>query len=99
MSEERLISLIQAPHISEKASLAAENRREFVFQVLSEATKAEIKKAIELLFGVKVEKVTTLSVKGKRKNFGRISGKRKSWKKAYVTLAEGQDIDFTVAAQ
>lgn len=97
MSEERLISLIQAPHISEKSSVAAERRREFVFQVLNQANKAEVKKAIELLFGVEVEKVTTLNVKGKQKNFGRRSGKRKGWKKAYVTLAEGQDIDFTLA--
>lgn len=97
MSEERLISLIQAPHISEKSSVAAERRREFVFQVLNQANKAEVKKAIELLFGVEVEKVTTLNVKGKQKSFGRRSGKRKGWKKAYVTLAEGQDIDFTLA--
>ena len=95
MSDEHLISLISAPHISEKSTVAAESRGEFVFKVLNHATKADIKKAIELLFQVQVEKVTTLNVKGKRKNFGRIPGRRKNWKKAYVTLAEGQDIDFS----
>lgn len=95
MNEERLLGLIVAPHISEKSTRAAEERREFVFKVVCDATKNEVKKAIELLFKVQVEKVRTLNVKGKSKVFGRIPGRRKNWKKAYVTIGEGQDIDFT----
>lgn len=94
MNEERLLGLIVAPHISEKSTRAAEERREFVFRVICDATKSDVGKAVELLFDVRVKKVRTLNVKGKSKVFGRIHGRRKDWKKAYVTIGEGQDIDF-----
>jgi len=96
MNQERIMSILLAPHVSEKASFAAD-RGEFVFKVAIDATKLEIKRAVELLFEVKVDAVTTSVVKGKTKRTGQISGRRSNWKKAYVTLEEGQDIDFVGA--
>ncbi len=96
MNQERIMSILLAPLVSEKASLAAD-RGEFVFKVAKTATKLEIKKAVELLFNVTVENVSTLVVKGKTKRTGQISGRRSDWKKAYVSLEEGQDIDFESA--
>jgi len=96
MNQERIMSILLAPHVSEKASFAAD-RGEFVFKVAKTATKPEIKKAVELMFEVKVENVTTLIAKGKTKRTGQISGRRSDWKKAYVSLEEGQDIDFSDA--
>jgi large subunit ribosomal protein L23 len=89
------MNVLLGPHISEKSSLAADGRNEFVFKVVPNATKPEIRDAVQLLFGVDVTHVTTLNVKGKSRRFGRLTGKRKDWKKAYVTLKAGQDIDFT----
>jgi large subunit ribosomal protein L23 len=77
--------------------LAAENSNRFVFKVQKVATKLEVKKAVELMFDVEVETVQVLNVKGKVKRFGRTLGKRSDWKKAYVKLKEGQDIDFASA--
>jgi len=96
MNQERIMSILLAPHVSEKASFAAD-RGEFVFKVAKTATKLEIKKAVELMFDVKVENVTTLVAKGKTKRTGQIAGRRSDWKKAYVSLEEGQDIDFSDA--
>ncbi|MGX5175056.1 50S ribosomal protein L23 [Aliikangiella sp. IMCC44653] len=96
MNQERIMSILLAPHVSEKASVAAE-RGEFVFKVAINATKLEIKKAVELLFEVKVENVRTTVMKGKTKRTGAVSGRRSNWKKAYVSLQEGQDIDFVGA--
>ncbi|MET1254478.1 50S ribosomal protein L23 [Aliikangiella maris] len=96
MNQERIMNILLAPHVSEKASIAAE-RGEFVFKVASNATKLEIKKAVEMMFEVKVENVRTAVVKGKTKRTGAISGRRSNWKKAYVSLQEGQDIDFVGA--
>ena len=96
MNQEKIMSILLAPHVSEKASFAAD-RGEFVFKVAKKATKLEIKKAVELMFDVKVENVSTLVMKGKTKRTGQISGRRSDWKKAYVTLEEGQDIDFAGA--
>lgn len=93
MNQETIISTLLAPVVSEKASFAAD-RGEFVFKVSKRATKLDIKKAVELMFDVKVENVTTLVVKGKSKRTGQIAGRRSDWKKAYVSLEEGQDIDF-----
>ena len=92
-----LYKIIQAPHISEKAALAAEAGNQVVFKVAVDATKPEIKKAIEKLFTVKVVSVNVLNVKGKvkRNRFGDV--RKTSWKKAYVKLAEGQEIDFADA--
>ncbi len=95
MNQERLYTVLQGPHISEKSTVIAdEEAGQVVFQVARDANKREIKTAVERLFDVQVTGVRTVNVKGKRKRFGRIQGRRRDWKKAYVTLAEGQDIDF-----
>ena len=94
MNEERLLKVIVAPHVSEKATLAAENNNTYVFKVVKNAEKAEVKAAVEKLFEVEVDSVRTVNVKGKTKRHGMHTGKRSDWKKAYVVLKEGQDIDF-----
>ncbi len=94
ISGERLHQLILAPVVSEKSTRVAEKQNEAVFKVLRNAKKPEIKEAVEKLFNVKVEEVRTLNVKGKIKRFGGSVGVRSDWKKAYVTLAAGQEIDF-----
>lgn len=94
IAEDRLHQIIVAPVISEKSTRVAEKNNEAVFRVLSDADKAEIKNAVEKLFNVKVECVRTLNVKGKTKRFGRFNGRRADWKKAYVTLAPGQELEF-----
>lgn len=91
---ERIHQVILAPVISEKANRIAEKNNQAAFKVLPGATKDEIKKAVETLFEVSVVSVSTLNVKGKTKRFGQRMGRRSDWKKAYVTLAEGQQIDF-----
>ncbi len=99
MNEERLMKVLMAPHISEKSSIAADQNNQIVFKVATDATKPEIKQAVELLFGVKVDRVQVSNVKGKTKRFGSLMGRRSDWKKAYVTLQEGQEIDFLGAAE
>ena len=97
MSQERLLQVLLAPHVSEKATLIAEKHRQVVFKVRRDANKLEIKMAVEGLFNVKVESVNTTLVKGKNKRFGRSLGRRQDFKKAYVSLKEGFDIDFAAA--
>lgn len=97
MNNLTLLSLIQAPHVSEKATLKTESDRQYVFRVVRTADKVHVKKAIELAFSVKVEKVNLLNVKGKEKRFGRFKGKRSDWKKAYVKLQPGFSIDLATA--
>ena len=97
MSKERILQVLLAPHISEKSSLVADTSGQHVFKVLADAKKSEIKQAVEELFEVKVAQVRVMNVKGKTKRFGQRMGKRSDWRKAYVTLAEGQDIDFAGA--
>ncbi len=95
MNQERLMKVLLAPHVSEKTTGLADGQNQFVFKVVTDATKAEIKKAVELMFEVKVDKVRVVNMKGKTK--GRLQargGRRPDWKKAYVSLAEGQEIDF-----
>lgn len=94
LTQEKIINVLVGPHVSEKSSVVAEQNNQVVFKVRVDSTKAEIKKAVELMFDVKVDGVQVVNVKGKSKRFGQTQGKRKDWKKAYVTLAEGQDIDF-----
>ena len=94
MNEERLMQIILRPHISEKTTNVADQHGQVVFEVLPNATKAEVKAAVEKLFEVVVENVQVLNVRGKIKRIGRTPGKRSNWKKAYVQLAEGHDIDF-----
>jgi large subunit ribosomal protein L23 len=96
--EERLLKVLKAPHISEKSTMVAEKLNTIVFKVATDATKADIKAAVEKLFEVKVEAVRTLNVVGKTKRTGSRMGRRSDWKKAYVTLVEGQDIDFVGGA-
>lgn len=98
LSGERLHQLILAPVVSEKSTRVAEKQNQAVFKVLRNAKKPEIKIAVETLFNVKVEAVRTLNVKGKIKRFGGAMGVRSDWKKAYVTLAAGQEIDFLAGA-
>jgi large subunit ribosomal protein L23 len=95
MNEERLMQVLVAPHISEKGTRVADANRQFVFKVLRDARKPEIKRAVELLFKVEVSGVRVANFLGKGKSFGRRRGRRSDWKKAYVTLKPGHDIDFT----
>ena len=90
----RLMNLVLAPVVSEKSTRVADRDRQYVFRVLDGATKPEIKAAVELLFKTKVESVTVANVKGKMRRFGRFSGRRRNWKKAYVRLAAGHEINF-----
>jgi large subunit ribosomal protein L23 len=94
MSQERLMTVLLEPHVSEKATRASEQGNQVVFKVRRDATKAEIGKAVELMFEVKVEAVQVARVRGKVKRFGANLGRRADWKKAYVRLAPGQTIDF-----
>ena len=91
---DQLMSVVLAPVVSEKSTLVADKNRQYVFRVADSATKPEIKAAVELMFKTKVDAVTVLNVHGKTRRFGRSIGRRRSWKKAYVRLAEGQEINF-----
>ena len=93
-SKERLMNVLLAPHVTEKTSLAMQNGNQYTFRVRREATKPEIKAAVEMMFEVKVDAVQVVNVMGKAKRFGGRPGKRSDWKKAYVKLAQGQTIDF-----
>ena len=91
---DRIYKTLLGPQVSEKATLVADENNQFVFKVVVDATKPEIKRAVEKLFNVKVKSVQVSNVKGKVKRFGQRLGKRSSWKKAVVRLHEGHDIDF-----
>ncbi len=97
IEQSKLANILLAPIVSEKSTNAAENSNQFVFKVQKVATKLEVKKAVELMFDVEVDAVQVLNVKGKVKRFGRTLGKRSDWKKAYVKLKAGHDIDFASA--
>ena len=99
MREERLLNVILAPHVSEKSTMTAEGYNTVVFKVAKDATKSEVKAAVEKLFEVEVKNVRTVNVKGKSKRTGFSFGKRSDWKKAYVALKEGADIDFVGGAE
>ena len=92
--QERLMQVILGPHISEKSTAAAEGAGQVVFRVRPDATKTEVRRAVELLFEVEVKSVAVVKMQGKQKRFGRTMGKQSAWKKAYVRLAPGQDLDF-----
>jgi len=94
LNNEKLMSVLVGPHLSEKSSRIAERLKQFVFKVRRDADKSDVKRAVELMFDVQVTAVQVVNVMGKAKRFGRSPGRRQDWKKAYVTLAEGQDIDF-----
>jgi len=92
--QERLMTVLYGPHMSEKSTIVAEESNQIVFKVRTDASKAEIRQAVELLFEVKVEGVTVVNCRGKVKRHGQTSGRRVHWKKAYVTLAADDRIDF-----
>lgn len=94
MNNSRLYQILLTPHISEKTSIAAEMDGRHTFKIAPDASKLEVRKAVETLFNVKVTSVQILNVKGKIKRFGSTTGKRSDWKKAIVRLADGQDLDF-----
>lgn len=97
MNQDRVFQVLLAPHVSEKATVVAEKHRQFVFKVAKDATKPEIKAAVEQLFSVKVKSVQTTIMPGKSKRFGRFEGRRGDSKKAYVALQPGYDINFAGA--
>jgi len=98
VGKEKLMSVLLAPHVSEKAAHVAEGSNQFVFRVRRDATKPDIKAAVELMFDVKVDAVQVVNSEGKQKRFGQRLGRRSDFKKAYVRLAEGQTIEFGTQA-
>ena len=94
MNQERIMKILIAPIVSEKSTRLADVNRQLVFKVVPDASKPEVRKAVELMFDVKVDAVQTANVRGKTKRFGQSMGKRSDWKKAYVKLEDGQEIDF-----
>ena len=94
LNQERLLQVILAPQVSEKSTMVADKHEQVVFRVVTDATKPEIKAAVEMLFKVEVDSVQVVNVKGKVKRFGKMIGHRKDWKKAYVALKPGQEISF-----
>ena len=94
MNQERLLKVILAPHVSEKASIGVEKNNEYVFRVMNCATKLEVKDAVEHLFSTKVKAVRIVNVRPKAKLFKQVEGKKKGWKKAYVTLQADQKLDI-----
>jgi large subunit ribosomal protein L23 len=98
-SQERLMNVLLAPQISEKATHVAEKNEQVIFRVATNATKPEIKAAVEMLFKVNVKNVQVACVMGKVKRMGRLVGRRNDWKKAYVRLAPGQEINFAASEQ
>ncbi len=97
MNTERLMTVLVAPIVSEKATMIAEKENQVAFRVLQDASKDEIRAAVELLFKVQVESVQVLNQKGKSKRFGRFNGRRRNVRKAYVSLKPGQEINFAEA--
>ena len=93
-NSERLATVLLAPVVSEKGTHIADKHEQAIFKVLADATKPEVKAAVEAMFKVQVESVQIVNVTGKVKRFGRFTGRRRSWKKAYVCLAPGQEINF-----
>ena len=96
--QERLLKVLLAPTVSEKATQIADKHSQVTFEVAADATKPEVKAAVELLFKVQVESVQVVNVRGKAKRFGAYAGRRRNWKKAYVCLKPGQEINFAQEA-
>ena len=99
MNREQLMSVLIAPHVTEKTSLAMQNHSQYTFRVRRDASKTDIRQAIELMFDVKVAGVRVVNEPGKLRRFGRMSGRTQDWKKAYVSLAAGQTIDYEARAK
>ena len=96
MNKERMYNVLLGAHISEKATIIADEQNQFAFKVAKDATRPEIKAAVETIYGVEVKNVTVLNVKGKVKRNMRGMSRKPNWKKAYVRLVEGHDIDFAI---
>lgn len=94
MNQDRLLQVLLSPHVSEKSALAADNGNQYVFRIATNATKLEVRRAVESAFDVKVDAVRVVNVKGKAKRFGARMGRRSDWRKAYVRLQPGQEIEF-----
>lgn len=98
MSNVKILNVLRAPRVSEKTARIQEQSNQYVFEVAQDATKADVKSAVESLFNVKVEAVNVVNVKGKQKSFRNRAGRRGDWRKAYVRLADGQSIDVMAKA-
>lgn len=98
MNRERLLTVLLSPLVSEKSAVVADRNRQYVFRVAQDASKTEIGRAVEAMFDVKVERVQVVNVKGKNKRFARVQGRRADWKKAYVKLKQGQEIQLAAGA-
>ena len=99
MKKEQLMTVLIAPHVTEKTSLGMQNHNQYTFRVKRNATKTDIKQAVELMFDVKVRGVQVVNEPGKQRRFGRMLGRTQDWKKAYVRLADGQAIDYEARAK
>ena len=99
MNREQLMSVLVAPHVTEKTSFAMQNHNQYTFRVQRHATKTDIKQAVELMFEVKVQGVQVVNEPGKTRRFGRLTGRTQDWKKAYVSLVQGQTIDYEARAK
>jgi large subunit ribosomal protein L23 len=99
VNREQLMSVLIAPHVTEKTSLAMQNHNQYTFRVRRDASKTDIRKAVELMFDVKVAGVQVVNEPGKQRRFGRIAGRTQDWKKAYVSLTPGQTIDYEARAK
>ena len=99
MNREQLMSVLIAPHVTEKTSLAMQNHNQYTFRVRRDASKTDIRKAVELMFDVKVTGVQVVNEPGKARRFGRTAGRTQDWKKAYVSLSSGQTIDYEARAK
>ena len=94
MNQERIFQILRTPHVSEKSAMLGDSANQAVFKVAIDANKSEIKQAVEQMFNVKVADVRTVNMKGKRKRLGLHAGRRSDWKKAYVSLEQGHEIDL-----
>jgi large subunit ribosomal protein L23 len=99
VNKEQLMNVLIAPHVTEKTSLAMQNNNQYTFRVRRNATKTDIKAAVELMFEVKVSGVQVVNEPGKTRRFGKVQGRTQDWKKAYVSLAKGQAIDYEARAK
>jgi large subunit ribosomal protein L23 len=99
VKREQLMNVLIAPHVTEKTSLGMQNNNQYTFRVRRDANKTDIRQAVELMFDVKVKAVQVLNEPGKTRRFGKLMGRTQDWKKAYVSLAEGQTIDYEARAK
>ncbi len=99
MNKEQLMNVLIAPHVTEKTSLAMQNNNQYTFRVKKNATKTDVRQAVELMFEVKVKGVQIVNEPGKTRRFGRLIGRTQDWKKAYVSLVQGQTIDYEARAK